>query len=143
MNLRKTLTRMNATLLRLRNHASPARPAEAPRHDPRRPEAGDGGRSIGSVTLAQEILARLLLELPDHHRAFTAALQDNDYGRLGRCAHKLAGAVAYCELPALAAALADLRQALGTDDAEYIHTACNAATGCMHALMIQSGGRAP
>ena len=134
MSLRKALTQMTAPLRRTRNTPPPAAAPAA---------LLEGAGHAGSATLAQQILAHLLLELPDHHRAFTAALQDNDYAALGHCAHKLAGAVAYCELPALAAALGDLRQALGTDDADHIRQACHAATGCMHALMVQSGARLP
>lgn len=95
------------------------------------------------MTLSQEILARLLLELPEHHAAFTAALADSDYGRLREGTHKLAGAVAYCELPALAAALAELRQTLTMGDARRIRLACNRATGCMHELMGRTGIRMP
>lgn len=139
MNLRKTLARLTGSG-RCRPRPQPAAVPGATAH---RTQPLTASGNNGPVSLAQEILARLLLELPGHHAAFVSALADGDYGRLGQCAHKLAGAVAYCELPALAAALKDLRQALGARDTARIHRACQAATGCMNTLMAQSGIRLP
>ena len=85
------------------------------------------------------ILAQLLLELPQHRQAFVSAIQEHDYNRLGLCAHKLAGAVAYCELPDLSAALDDLRRVLKTNNTEQIRCDCNTVSRCMTTLIERSG----
>jgi HPt (histidine-containing phosphotransfer) domain-containing protein len=100
-----------------------------------------GKRDLPQETLGSVILARLLLELPQHRQHFLSAMQDRDYERLERCRHKLAGAVAYCELPQLSAALYELHQALKTDNAERIHHECSNAICCMTELMENSGIR--
>jgi HPt (histidine-containing phosphotransfer) domain-containing protein len=91
-------------------------------------------------TLGNIILARLLLELPEHHQACSAAWQANDLEQLGRCIHKLSGAVAYCDLPDLSASLAGLRQALqSTDDREHLREAFTATSRSMTELMESTG----
>jgi HPt (histidine-containing phosphotransfer) domain-containing protein len=133
MKLHRTLRRVRETLRRSRGQPCAVCG----------PLPQEAGRQRGPATLAQEILARLLLELPAQRAAFASALADNDYGRLRGCAHQLAGAVAYCELPALASALSELRQALGAGDAAHIREACQRATGCMDTLMAQAGIHPP
>lgn len=100
-----------------------------------------GKRELQQETLGNVILARLLLELPQHRQTFLSAMQDDDYERLEQCRHKLAGAVAYCDLPELSAALDELRQTLKTDNAEQIRQDCNTAIRSMTALMHSSGIR--
>lgn len=90
-------------------------------------------------TLGTIILARLLLELPDHHQACIAAWQANDLEQLGRCIHKLSGAVAYCDLPKLSATLAGLRQTLQSGDRECLREAFIAASRSMTELMERTG----
>ncbi|MDH3899896.1 MAG: Hpt domain-containing protein [Gammaproteobacteria bacterium] len=112
-------------------------------HDPVAPLADGsyetGNRDVQQETLGKVILARLLLEIPQHRQAFLSSLQGNDHERLELCTHKLAGAVAYCELPELSAALDELRQALRTENEEQVRYTCNTAIHCMTALMESSG----
>jgi HPt (histidine-containing phosphotransfer) domain-containing protein len=70
-----------------------------------------------SGKLASELFARLLLELPEHRRDLQSAYLYRNHEQLERSAHKLLGAVAYCELPELASALRELKQSVGTGDA--------------------------
>lgn len=100
-----------------------------------------GKRDLPQETLGSVILARLLLELPQHRQNFLSAMQNNDYERLERCRHKLAGAVAYCELPQLSAALYELHQALQRNNVERIRHECSTAIRCMTELMKNSGIR--
>ena len=90
-------------------------------------------------TLGNIILAQLLLELPEHQQACSAAWQANDLEQLGRCIHKLAGAVAYCDLPELSASLAGLRQKLQSGDSEHLGDAFIATSRSMTALMESTG----
>ena len=70
-----------------------------------------------SDKLGSELFARLLLELPEHRRDLQSAYQDGDREQLARAAHKLLGAVVYCELPELADALRELKGMTGSPDA--------------------------
>lgn len=90
-------------------------------------------------TLGNIILAQLLLELPEHQQACSAAWQANDLEQLGRCIHKLSGAVAYCDLPGLSASLNGLRQALQSTDREHLRSAFTATSRSMTALMESTG----
>lgn len=65
---------------------------------------------------ARQLFANLLLELPQHRQAFTSAWLASDWQSLADCTHRLAGAVAYCDLPGLSEALAELKNALRDDD---------------------------
>jgi len=112
-------------------------PHRAPGGTPAEPDAGIGG--AGGNPLGNVILAQLLLELPEHQAACAAAWRSGDLEQLGRCVHKLAGAVAYCDLPELAAALNGLREALKSGDAARTRTAWHAASRCMTALLERSG----
>lgn len=70
-----------------------------------------------SGKLANELFAWLLLELPVHRRDLQSAYQDGNSEQLARAAHKLLGAVVYCELPELARTLRELKRMIGTGDA--------------------------
>jgi HPt (histidine-containing phosphotransfer) domain-containing protein len=70
-----------------------------------------------SGKLASELFARLLLELPEHRRDLQSAYRDGNNEQLERSAHKLLGAVVYCELPELASALRELKQTIGSGGA--------------------------
>jgi len=70
-----------------------------------------------SDKLASELFARLLLELPEHRRDLQSAYRVGNNEQLERFAHKLLGAVVYCELPELAGALRELKQTIGSGDA--------------------------
>jgi HPt (histidine-containing phosphotransfer) domain-containing protein len=81
----------------------------------------DGGPGLGdagglSGRFSSELFARLLLELPEHRRDLQSAYQDGNGEQLERAAHKLLGAVVYCDLPELAAALRELKQTTGSRD---------------------------
>ena len=81
----------------------------------------DGGLGIGdtaglSVRLSSELFARLLLELPEHRRDLQSAYQDGNGEQLTRSAHKLLGAVVYCDLPELARSLRELKHTTGSGD---------------------------
>jgi HPt (histidine-containing phosphotransfer) domain-containing protein len=70
-----------------------------------------------SDKLASELFARLLLELPEHRRDLQSAYRVRNNDQLERFAHKLLGAVVYCDLPELARALRELKQTIGSGDA--------------------------
>jgi Hpt domain len=70
-----------------------------------------------SGKLASELFARLLLELPEHRRDLQSAYRDGNNEQLDRSAHKLLGAVVYCELPELAEALRNLKRTIVSPDA--------------------------
>jgi HPt (histidine-containing phosphotransfer) domain-containing protein len=104
----------------------------------------DGGAGIAVTarpfdSLASELFARLLLELPDHRRELLLAYQDGDDARLARAAHKLLGGVVYCELAELAAALRDLKQALGAGDTGHTSAALNKVIRIIDELLTCSG----
>ncbi len=103
----------------------------APREETPTAEPGEPQQE----TLGNIILAQLLLELPEHHQSCSDAWQANDLEQLGHCIHKLAGAVAYCDLPELSASLAGLRQALQSTDREHLRSAWLATSLSMTALM--------
>jgi HPt (histidine-containing phosphotransfer) domain-containing protein len=90
---------------------------------------------------ASQLFASLLLELPEHRRAFTTAWLANDHPSLGASAHRLAGAVAYCDLPELSAALAGLERAIREDDEAALPQAYNLASRELDALLEKSGLR--
>jgi HPt (histidine-containing phosphotransfer) domain-containing protein len=121
-------------LARLRKTPGPATAMRNPPAEPAAESAEPHRETLGSI-----ILAQLLLELPEHHRDCSAAWQANDLEQLGRCIHKLSGAVAYCDLPDLSASLAGLRQALQSTDKEHLHETFNAASRSMTELMEATG----
>lgn len=96
--------------------------------------AGSNRETLGSI-----IQAQLLEELPEHHRDCTTAWETNNLDELRRCIHKLAGAVAYCDLPELSASLAGLRQALQSPDRERLRSAYLETSRSMTALMETTG----
>ena len=125
---------ITGTLARLRTTPEPA----AARHNPPAEPAAESAEPC-TETLGSIILAQLLLELPEHHRDCVAAWQANDLEQLGRCIHKLSGAVAYCDLPDLSASLAGLRQALQSTDKEHLREAFAATSRSMTELMETTG----
>jgi HPt (histidine-containing phosphotransfer) domain-containing protein len=90
---------------------------------------------------ASQLFASLLLELPEHRRAFTTAWLANDHPSLAASAHRLAGAVAYCDLPELSAALAGLERAIRDGDEATLRQAYNLASRELDALLEKSGRR--
>ena len=105
----------------------------------RRETSGAGTAILPDERLASELLARLLLELPEHRRVLLAAFERNEPERLTDCTHKLLGAVVYCELPQLSAALRTLRQACGDGDRARIRVALHSAIRALDALLAGSG----
>lgn len=91
--------------------------------------------------LSAELFARLLLELPEHRQALVAAYRDHQIETLANCNHKLLGAVIYCDLPELGAALQDLRQALGSDDAGALRRCHGIAIRAIDDVLGNSGYR--
>ena len=66
-------------------------------------------------SFSSELFAELLIELPEHQGKFLQAYQNGDLQSLKNHAHKLLGAVVYCEAPDLETALRALQQALATN----------------------------
>lgn len=66
-------------------------------------------------SFSSELFAELLIELPEHQREFSQAYQSGDLQSLKNHAHKLLGAVVYCDAPELEAALRALQQTLATN----------------------------
>jgi HPt (histidine-containing phosphotransfer) domain-containing protein len=92
-----------------------------------------------SEKLASELFARLLLELPEHRRDLQSAYQDGNSEHLERSAHKLLGAVVYCELPDLAAALRELKQTTVAGDAAQAEPAFGKVMRLIDDLLACSG----
>jgi len=65
-------------------------------------------------SFSSELFAELLIELPEHQGNFLQAYQSGDLQSLKKHAHKLLGAVVYCDAPELESALRALQQALAT-----------------------------
>jgi HPt (histidine-containing phosphotransfer) domain-containing protein len=92
-----------------------------------------------SDKLASELFARLLLELPEHRRDLQSAYQDGNSEHLERSAHKLLGAVVYCELPELAAALRELKRTTVAGDAAQAEPAFGKVMRLIDDLLACSG----
>ncbi len=94
-----------------------------------------------SDRFANQLFANLLLELPQHRQAFTSAWLAGDWQSLSDCAHQLAGATAYCDLPGLSAALAELRNAIRDGDELARQQTYNRAAREIDELLEKSGLR--
>jgi len=92
-----------------------------------------------SDRLASELFARLLLELPEHRRDLESAYRDSSYEQLERSAHKLLGAVVYCDLPELASALRELKQTIKSGDDELTGPAFGKTLRLIDGLLACSG----
>lgn len=88
---------------------------------------------------SSELFASLLLELPEHRQALLDAHAGQDIDKLGRCVHKLLGAVVYCDLPELTGALRQLQQVIRSGDVDALTPACNASVQAIEALLAKSG----
>lgn len=94
---------------------------------------------VGRKDFSAEMFACLLLELPEHRQALLDARAAQDIDALGRCAHKLLGAVVYCDLPELDGALRRLREAIRSGDLGTVSPACNASVQAIEVLLASSG----
>jgi HPt (histidine-containing phosphotransfer) domain-containing protein len=92
-----------------------------------------------SGKLASELFARLLLELPEHRRDLQLAYRDGGYEQLERSAHKLLGAVVYCDLPELASALRELKTTIKSGDEELTGPAFGKTLRLIDDLLACSG----
>lgn len=92
-----------------------------------------------SGKLASELFARLLLELPEHRHDLQLAYRDGSDEQLERSAHKLLGAVVYCELPELASALRELKQTIKSGDDELTGPAFGKTLRLIDDLLACSG----
>jgi len=92
-----------------------------------------------SDKLASELFARLLLELPEHRRDLQSAYQVRNNEQLERSAHKLLGAVVYCDLPELASALRELKQTIKSGDDELTGPAFGKTLRLIDDLLAFSG----
>jgi len=98
-------------------------------------------RSRLSSMLASELFARLLLELPGHRRELQSAARDGNTERLDRAAHKLLGAVLYCDLPELADALRETKRRCASRNGEQAETAAALPIRLIDELLTRSGFR--
>jgi HPt (histidine-containing phosphotransfer) domain-containing protein len=92
-----------------------------------------------SDQFSSRLLAELLLELPRHRQAFTSAWLAGDRERLRDCAHQLAGAVTYCDLPELDSAIADLGKKIRDGDELALQRAYNRVSRELDELLEKSG----
>jgi HPt (histidine-containing phosphotransfer) domain-containing protein len=104
-------------------------------------DTGFSGTALAGLSdkLASELFARLLLELPEHRRDLQSAYRGGNSEYLERCAHKLLGAVVYCELPKLAAALRELKQMTVAEDAAQAKLAFGKVMQLIDDLLACSG----
>ncbi len=92
-----------------------------------------------SGKLANELFARLLLELPDHRRDLQSAYRDGNGEQMERASHKLLGAVVYCDLPELATALRELKRTTASGDAGQAGPAYGKTLRLIDELLACSG----
>ena len=110
-------------------------------------QTGHAGVAAGEVRntltnrFASQLFASLLLELPQHRRAFTSAWLASDWQTLADCSHQLAGAVAYCDLPELAEALGDLESAIRDANELRLQQTYNRASREIDDQLAKSGLR--
>ena len=88
-----------------------------------------------------EIFAELLTELPVHRRQILRAWKAGDLNTLRSAAHKLLGAVAYCDAPELEESLRELRLALKTEDQHTINIYHERALNVIDSTLRYSGYR--
>lgn len=94
-----------------------------------------------SARLASDLFARLLLELPEHRHELESACRDGSGEHISRAAHKLLGAVVYCDLPDLAEALRDLKRTIDAPDAGQTEPVCFKTIRLIDELLASSGYR--
>ncbi len=92
-----------------------------------------------AARFSSELFASLLLELPEHRHALLDAHASQDIDALGRCTHKLLGAVVYCDLPELTRSLHKLQHVIRSEDVNAVTPACNASVQAIEALLAKSG----
>jgi HPt (histidine-containing phosphotransfer) domain-containing protein len=104
-------------------------------------DTGFAGTALAGLSdrLASELFARLLLELPEHRCDLQSAYRDGNNEQLERFAHKLLGAVVYCELPELASALRVLKQTIKSGDDELTGPAFGKTIRLIDDLLACSG----
>jgi HPt (histidine-containing phosphotransfer) domain-containing protein len=112
------------------------RPAAAPENAPAETRPATDALTAG---FSSELFASLLLELPEHRQALLDAHANRDLEQLGSSAHKLLGAVVYCDLPELAGALRQLQQAIRSEDTRAVTPCCNASVQAIETLLANSG----
>jgi hypothetical protein len=105
--------------LHTRLHSPPSRDPQAPA-EPVLPLEEEARVRDLSRTLASELFAHLLLELPAYRMDLSGFYRTGDIESLAKCTHKLRGAVVYCDAPELLHGLNELQQALKTGDTESI-----------------------
>ena len=110
-------------------------------------QTGHAGVAAGEVRntltnrFASQLFASLLLELPQHRRAFTSAWLARDCQTLADCSQQLAGAVAYCDLPELAEAIGDMESAFRDANELRLLETYNMASREIDDLLAKSGLR--
>lgn len=105
---------------------------------------GDPGQSDDiDRQFANEMFARLLVELPGHRHAMNRAFAGGDHRRLRDCVHRLLGATAYCDIPELEDALRELRRALQADKTVIIDTRFQRAIRQIDRTLENCGYRGP
>jgi len=130
--LKKLLQRFSGLLARRNGKMPAATPENAPAEYYPPTDALD-------ARFSSELFASLLLELPEHRQALLDAHAGQDIDMLGRCVHKLLGAVVYCDLPELTGALRQLQQVIRSGDVDALTPACNASDQAIEALLAKSG----
>jgi HPt (histidine-containing phosphotransfer) domain-containing protein len=132
-NMAQKLLRLISGLLAHRDGKSPAA-APGKTAAGNHPETG-----TVSAHFSSELFASLLLELSEHRQALLDAQASQDIDALGRCAHKLLGAVVYCDLPELTGALGKLQEVIRSGEINAITPACNASVQAIEVLLAKSG----
>jgi HPt (histidine-containing phosphotransfer) domain-containing protein len=103
-------------------------------------ETSEFSASTGlSDRLASEMLALLLLELPDHRHTLMTTFMEKQYEALASHTHRLLGAVSYCNLPELAMALEELQKTTKSGDTNTIGLSHSKVILGIDALLVKSG----
>jgi len=105
------------------------------------PESSTDAVAPGRIrqSFANEMLAELLIELPDYQGEISQAYQTGDRQGLRDHVHRLLGAVAYCEAPELESALRTLHSSLATDETDRIDSAYVQARSAIDNVLRYSG----
>jgi len=116
--------------------------ADGAEHEPVPPRADSDADSEEAARLAEsgaqmadELFQMLLNELPQHRSDIERAAADLDLDTLRECAHKLHGSAAYCAVPQLKAAAAQLEKVAAQRDRHQISDAVAKLLAAIDALL--------
>lgn len=97
--------------------------------------AGTIALSSGNSSLAYELLTMMISDFPSLISDFECAAKTENLGDMLHSAHKMYGSTAYCAVPALRAATAELEAILKTERLEEVEEKFNRVKSRYHDLV--------